>query len=87
MDIPDGTDPYVVGELLKEYFRDLKKPLCTYKRYEHFDHVNGTYTTRQLDPFALFTWTQCRSPSSPSCRRSALGEAAPRAPRMHRRSA
>lgn len=41
MDIAEGSDPYVIGELLKEYFRDLKQPLCTYKRYEEFDEING----------------------------------------------
>lgn len=48
MDIPEDTDPYVVGELLKEYFRDLKKPLCTYKRYESFDRVNDMPSAKQL---------------------------------------
>jgi len=46
--IPPGTDPRVVAELLREYFRDLKQPLCTYKRYESFSQISDMPPSKQL---------------------------------------
>jgi hypothetical protein len=88
MDIPEDTDPYVVGELLKEYFRDLKKPLCTYKRYESFDRVNGTMpNNRCLDFIFAHHVRLLLSSFFVFLFRHAVRQAASRASRLHRRPA
>lgn len=79
MDIPDGSDPYVIGELLKEYFRDLRQPLCTYKRYEVFDQINGN-----ASPFFRPVPSRVWRDSWTHTRRAPTRQTAARAAQLHR---
>jgi len=53
MGLDPNSDPYIIAELLKEFFRDLPQPLLTYKRYNDFDAINEVANANALDELRL----------------------------------
>eukprot|EP01087_Luapelamoeba_hula_P005504 TRINITY_DN1556_c0_g1_i1.p1 TRINITY_DN1556_c0_g1~~TRINITY_DN1556_c0_g1_i1.p1 ORF type:complete len:467 (+),score=120.56 TRINITY_DN1556_c0_g1_i1:659-2059(+) len=52
-DIPEDSDPYIIGEMLKEFLRSLNEPLLTYKRYPAFDAINDLSSKNAVDELGM----------------------------------